>query len=97
MEPQKHSTSCFWRRIHLAVRRVPLRELRTTFGFPAGISGNELAGRAYTQPQKFGAQMLLANATRLICTQIPYIVELENGPRIPARALVIATGPDAGN
>jgi thioredoxin reductase (NADPH) len=61
-------------------------------GFPAGISGNELAGRAYTQSQKFGAQMLLAKATRLICNQIPYVVELENGTRIPARAIVIATG-----
>ena len=61
-------------------------------GFPAGISGNELAGRAYTQAQKFGAQMLLANATRLICDRIPYIVELENGARIPARSIVIATG-----
>jgi thioredoxin reductase (NADPH) len=61
-------------------------------GFPAGISGNELAGRAYTQAQKFGAQMLLANATRLICTQIPYVVELEDDTRIPARAIVIATG-----
>ena len=61
-------------------------------GFPAGISGNELAGRAYTQAQKFGAQMLLANATRLICDRTPYIVELENGARIPARSIVIATG-----
>jgi thioredoxin reductase (NADPH) len=61
-------------------------------GFPAGISGNELAGRAYTQAEKFGAQMLLANATRLICDRIPYIVELENGARIPARSIVIATG-----
>jgi thioredoxin reductase (NADPH) len=61
-------------------------------GFPTGISGNELAGRAYTQAQKFGAQMLLANATRLICNRMPYVVELENGSRIPARAIVIATG-----
>lgn len=61
-------------------------------GFPTGISGNELAGRAYTQAQKFGAQMLLANATRLICNRTGYVVELENGSRIPARAIVIATG-----
>jgi thioredoxin reductase (NADPH) len=61
-------------------------------GFPSSISGNELAGRAYTQTQKFGAQTLLAKATRLICNQIPYAVELENGSKIPARAIVIATG-----
>src|SRR5205085_669407 len=61
-------------------------------GFPAGISGNELAGRAYTQSQKFGAQMLLAKGTRLACDRKPYVVELESGSRIPARAIVIATG-----
>src|SRR5437667_4819970 len=61
-------------------------------GFPAGISGNELAGRAYTQAQKFGAQMLLTTGTGLTCDRKPYLVELEDGTRIPARAIVIATG-----
>ena len=61
-------------------------------GFPAGISGNELAGRAYTQAQKFGAQMALAKATGLTCERKPYIVELQDGSRIPARAIAIATG-----
>ncbi len=61
-------------------------------GFPAGISGNELAGRAYTQAQKFGAQMLLAKGTRLACDLKPYVVELEDGSRIPARTVVITTG-----
>src|SRR5579862_2379412 len=61
-------------------------------GFPTGISGNELAGRAYTQAQKFGAQMLLTTGTRLTCDRKPYQIELEDGTRIPARAIVIATG-----
>jgi thioredoxin reductase (NADPH) len=61
-------------------------------GFPTGISGNELAGRAYTQAQKFGAQMLLTTGTRLACDRKPYQIELEDGTRIPARAIVIATG-----
>lgn len=61
-------------------------------GFPAGISGNELAARAYTQVQKFGTQMALAKATRLACERKPYAVELLDGSRIPARAIVIATG-----
>src|SRR6516162_1245963 len=61
-------------------------------GFPSGISGNSLASRAYIQAQKFGAQMLLAKGMRLICDRKPYVVELENGGRIPARAIVIATG-----
>jgi thioredoxin reductase (NADPH) len=61
-------------------------------GFPAGISGNELAGRAYTQAQKFGAQMLLTTSTRLMCDRRPYVIELEDGARIPARTVVIASG-----
>jgi thioredoxin reductase (NADPH) len=61
-------------------------------GFPAGISGNELAGRAYTQAQKFGTQMLLTTGARITCDRKPYEVELEDGNRIPARAIVIATG-----
>ena len=61
-------------------------------GFPTGISGNELAGRAYTQAQKFGAQMLLTTGMRLTCDRKPCEVEVEDGTRIPARAIVIATG-----
>jgi thioredoxin reductase (NADPH) len=61
-------------------------------GFPTGISGQELASRAYIQAQKFGAHMLIAKATRLMCDHKPYIIELENGARISTRTVVIATG-----
>ena len=61
-------------------------------GFPAGISGNELAGRAYIQAQKFGAQMLLAKAAGLRCERTPYAVELDDGARISGRAIIIASG-----
>jgi thioredoxin reductase (NADPH) len=61
-------------------------------GFPTGISGQELAARAYNQAQKFGAHMLVARATRLICDRKPYVVELENGTRISTRTVLIATG-----
>jgi thioredoxin reductase (NADPH) len=63
-------------------------------GFPTGISGQDLAGRAYVQAQKFGADILVAKATRLICDSKPYIVELESGTRIPARTIVIAAGAE---
>ena len=63
-------------------------------GFPAGISGQELAGRAYVQAQKFGAHMLIAKATQLICDRKPYVIEVENGTRIPTRTIVIATGAE---
>ena len=61
-------------------------------GFPTGISGQELAARAYNQAQKFGAHMLVARAARLICDREPYMVELENGTRISTRTVIIATG-----
>jgi len=61
-------------------------------GFPTGISGQELASRAYLQAQKFGADMLIAKATRLTCDSKPYIIELENGARISTRTVLIATG-----
>ena len=64
-------------------------------GFPTGITGQELAARAYTQAQKFGAQLVIAqDARRLACDRKPYAIELENGPRVPARTVIIATGAE---
>ncbi len=67
-------------------------KIENYLGFPTGISGQDLAGRAYLQAQKFGAKMLVARATRLVCDHKPYVVEVENGARIPARTILIATG-----
>lgn len=61
-------------------------------GFPNGISGQELAARAYLQAQKFGAHQLLAKATGLLCDRKPYTIELDNGSRISTRCVVIASG-----
>lgn len=61
-------------------------------GFPTGVSGQELAARAYTQAEKFGAQMLIATSTRLRCDREPYLVETSEGASVPARSIVIATG-----
>lgn len=69
-------------------------KIENYLGFPTGISGVELAGRAYSQAQKFGAQILIAKGTRLAHDRKPYIIEVENGSRIPARAVVIATGAE---
>jgi thioredoxin reductase (NADPH) len=63
-------------------------------GFPTGISGQELAARAYHQAQKFGAEMLITKGTKLVCDHKPYVIEVENGARIPARTVVIATGAE---
>jgi thioredoxin reductase (NADPH) len=62
-------------------------------GFPTGISGQELAARAFNQAQKFGAEILIARgATRLTCDRKPYAVEIDGESRVQARAVVIATG-----
>ena len=64
-------------------------------GFPLGISGQELAARAYDQAQKFGARMLIAKtAVRLDCSRKPYRVRLDggNGDALLARTIIIATG-----
>jgi thioredoxin reductase (NADPH) len=62
-------------------------------GFPTGVSGQELATRATTQAQKFGATMMIARGVvRLKCDRRPYEVVLDSGDSLPARAVVIATG-----
>src|SRR5436190_12841122 len=62
-------------------------------GFPTGISGVDLTARAYAQAQKFGAQVMVAKgAAKLACARSPYAVHLEDGGRINARAMIIASG-----
>ena len=63
-------------------------------GFPTGISGQELAARAYNQAQKFGAAMLINKGTRLVCDHKPYEVIVEKGPPVSTRTIVIATGAE---
>jgi thioredoxin reductase (NADPH) len=64
-------------------------------GFPTGISGLDLAARAYAQAQKFGAQIMIAKgATGLACDRKQYAVNIDGGPPVPARALIIATGAE---
>ena len=64
-------------------------------GFPTGISGLDLAARAGNQAQKFGAKLMIGNgATRLTCDRTPYAIEISEGRRLPARAVIIATGAE---
>ena len=68
-------------------------KIENYLGFPTGISGKELAGNAYAQAQKFGAQMLIAKeAQGLACVRRPYALKFENDEEVPARTVVIATG-----
>jgi thioredoxin reductase (NADPH) len=68
-------------------------KIENYLGFPTGISGRELAGRAYAQAQKFGADTMIAKgAAELVCENNAYGVRLDDSVTIPARTVVIATG-----
>jgi thioredoxin reductase (NADPH) len=62
-------------------------------GFPTGITGQELAGRAYAQVQKFGAEVMIAKgAVELTVEEGRYAVRLDDGATILARTVIIGTG-----
>lgn len=62
-------------------------------GFPTGISGQALAGRALSQAEKFGAKVAIARTvTHFDCSKIPYTLVLADGNALQTRTVVIATG-----
>jgi thioredoxin reductase (NADPH) len=68
-------------------------KIENYLGFPTGLSGQELAARAIAQTEKFGAKMMVAHGVlRLDCDRRPYKVFLDNGNKLAARTIVIATG-----
>jgi thioredoxin reductase (NADPH) len=68
-------------------------KIENYLGFPTGISGRALAGRALSQAQKFGAALSVADdAVDLTCTQRPYRVELADGKVLRGRSILIASG-----
>jgi thioredoxin reductase (NADPH) len=65
------------------------------FGFPTGISGAALVGRAYVQAQKFGAEILVpAQVARLDCGRGDGVfgLELDGDAPVRARSVVVASG-----
>ncbi len=73
-------------------------KIENYLGFPTGISGQALAGRALVQSQKFGAQVHVAwQAARLHCDRWPYGVELCDGRVVSAKSIVVATGAQYRN
>ncbi len=68
-------------------------KIENYLGFPTGVSGQELASRATTQAQKFGASTMIARSViRLNCDKRPYEVVLDGDQPLKAKAIVIATG-----
>ena len=62
-------------------------------GFPTGISGQALAGRALVQAQKFGAEVAIANsAIRLRCEPKPFEIALSGDHLVRGRAIIVASG-----
>jgi thioredoxin reductase (NADPH) len=68
-------------------------KIENYLGFPTGISGQALAGRAQAQAQKFGARLAIARAvTGLDCETRPYRLTLDGRLTVKACAVVVATG-----
>jgi thioredoxin reductase (NADPH) len=68
-------------------------KIENYLGFPTGISGQALAGRALVQAQKFGAEVAIANsAMRLRCEPQPFEIELTGAHLVRGRAIIIASG-----
>jgi thioredoxin reductase (NADPH) len=62
-------------------------------GFPAGISGQALTGRAYVQAQKFGARMVIpSEVVQLDRSATPLALHLDDGRRVEASTVVVASG-----
>jgi thioredoxin reductase (NADPH) len=68
-------------------------KIENYLGFPTGISGQHLAGRAQIQAQKFGARIAVPQrVVKLECERRPYGLQLDDGSVVRARAVVVATG-----
>ncbi|MFK4719831.1 thioredoxin reductase (NADPH) [Bradyrhizobium niftali] len=64
-------------------------------GFPTGISGQALAGRAFTQAQKFGAEIMIPMSVKsLDCSRRAgtFALALDCGDTLRSRAVVVASG-----
>ena len=67
-------------------------KIENYLGFPTGISGQNLAGRAYAQAQKFGAKLIIARSATKLSGKRPYKIEFDDGRSVMGRTVVIASG-----
>ncbi len=71
------------------------RRIENYLGFPAGIAGSELTGRAIQQARKFGARMATPYRARsLAVCEDRHVVTLDDGKEVAARAVLVATGAE---
>jgi thioredoxin reductase (NADPH) len=68
-------------------------KIENYLGFPLGVTGQELAGRAFLQAQKFGAKIAIARTAKSMrCVRQPYAIELDTGTVVQGRAVILACG-----
>ena len=83
----------YWKRIHPAGTQAQVQRSRTTWDFRP-----HLGARTRWSCVHAGSEIRSPGAhrwgTRLACDRKPYVVEVDNGARIPARTVVIATGAE---
>ena len=62
-------------------------------GFPTGVSGQALMGRAFVQAQKFGVEFSIpTEVDRLVCVETPLSLHLTDGRKVQTRSVVVAAG-----
>ena len=67
--------------------------IRNYLGFPAGVSGGDLAVRAYTQASNFGAEYVYGSPAAGLRPEGPeLVVTVADGTEVRSRAVIIATG-----
>jgi thioredoxin reductase (NADPH) len=67
--------------------------IRNYLGFPRGLSGADLAGRAYRQAWFFGASFLIGRVTTALRQEAErHVVVFDDGSEVRSRAVVLATG-----
>jgi thioredoxin reductase (NADPH) len=68
-------------------------KIENYLGFPLGITGQDLARRAFVQAEKFGAHIAVARSARALrCVRAPYTVELDDGASVQGRSIIVAAG-----
>lgn len=68
-------------------------KIENYLGFPAGLTGADLARRAHAQAARFGVEILSTQEAREMCVQEGYkVLTLADGSRVSARAVVVSTG-----
>jgi thioredoxin reductase (NADPH) len=68
-------------------------KIENYLGFPAGLSGGDLARRAVAQARRFGAELLSAQeAVRVHTNDIYRVVTLSDGAEINCHAVLLACG-----